>query len=467
MTWAWGFFLVYAVATAYLAYKSGQGNESAETFAVGSGHMPWWMAGITLGACLASSSTFVILPGFVYQSGFSALLGFTVPLVIGIAAGLLVLAFPFQRIGARLGALTIPHFLGAAYGSPALRQLFAGLNILNVAYLILITVGCGYVMEAALGVPYPAAVVGIVTFVFAYTGFGGANAHAWTNTLQGLIMVGVSLVIFLSGASLWPAVAADLATTGWTDPASPLFATAWEAYLVPVIVGFALSTQPHLLSKALYVDSTKDLTRTIAVGVLTYGIFCLVLFAGAYARIVLPAGIAQDQVMAQYLVFAFGAGPIGALVTTAILAAAMSTLDGLLVAIAASVGNDLFPGKGSVMANRLVLVGLAVATIGGALYPPKLVLLLGQLGIYGLVAASAGPLLAALFGRALHPAAAMASALVALVIHFGLSFTIVANPAVAVVAALAVAVPIAVVPSLLAAPAAPVSEGDPSAKQNL
>ena len=106
------------------------------------------------------------------------------------------------------------------------------------------------------------------------------------------------------------------------------------------------------------------------------------------------------------------------------------------------------------LANRVVLVVLAVATIAGALYPPKLVLLLGQLGIYGLVAASAGPLLAALFGRSLAAGPAVLSAVLALAVHFGLSLTVVDNPAVAVVAALLVAVPVAVLPSRWAPAAA-------------
>jgi SSS family solute:Na+ symporter/sodium/pantothenate symporter len=291
-----------------------------------------------------------------------------------------------------------------------------------------------------------------VTFVFAYTGFGGATAHAWTNTLQGGVMVGVSLLIFFGGAHLWPEVAADLPTTGFLDPDSVLFSTVFEAYVVPVIIGFALATQPHLLCKALYVDSKAALTKTVGVGMLTYAIFSLVLFAGAYARILLPEGVPQDQVMARYLVAALGTGPLGGLVSTAILAAAMSTLDGLLVAVAASVGNDLVPGKGSVWINRMVLVGLGGATILGSLYPPKLVLLLGQLGIYGLVAASAGPLLAALFRPGRTPAsAAMLSAVLALGVHFGLALTVVTNPALAACAALAVGVPVALVPSLLPA----------------
>jgi len=448
MSWAWFFFLIYAVFTAGLAWRSGRGTDSSASFAIGSGRMPWWMAGVTLGACLASSSTFVIMPGFVYASGLPALIGFTLPLLFGVALGLWTLSYRFQAVGGRHGALTVPHLLGAAYDSPRLRQLFAGLNILNVAYLILITVGCGYVMQAALGVPYHWAVVGIVTFVFAYTGFGGATAHAWTNTLQGMVMVVVSLLVFASGVGLWPEVMADLPTTGWVDPESVLFSTGWETYLVPVVIGYALSTQPHLLSKALYVEDRRELTRTIGLGMATYATFSLVLFAGAYARVSLPADVPQDQVMAQYLVHAFGDGPIGALISTAILAAAMSTLDGLLVAIAASVGNDLVPGKGSVWANRGVLVFLGVTTIAGALNPPQLVLILGQLGIYGLVAASAGPLLAALYSRGTPPvSAAFASSAVALLVHFGLS-TVIANPAVAACAALVVAVPIAVLPAV-------------------
>ncbi len=449
MTWTWALFAVYAVATAALALRSSRGTESAKTFALGDGHMHWGMAGITLGACLASSATFVLAPGFVYAEGLPALIGFSVPLVAGIAVGLGALAFRFQDVGGALGALTLPHLLGARYESDGLRRLFSALNVLNVAYLITIVVGCGYVMEAALGVPYRWAVVGIVGFVFAYTGLGGATAHAWTNSLQGGVMLLVSVVVFLAGAHRLPEVAADLATTGLVAPGSVLFSTSFEVWVVMFAMGFALATQPHLLCKALYVQDRRDLRRALVTGVLSFTVFCLVLFAGAYARLDLAAGVPQDRVMATWLAATFGAGPVGAFVSVAILAAAMSTLDGLLVAIAASVGNDLLPGRGSVWGNRAVLAVLAVATIGVALSPPRVVLLLGQLGVYGLVAASAGPLLAGLLLRGKLPAwAAGASATVALAVHFG-SAMFLSNPGLSALAALCAGVPVAVVPALI------------------
>lgn len=459
MTWA--LFAIYAVVTAVLAWRGGRANADGAGFAIGSGAMSPWVAGITLGACLASSATFVIVPGFVYAEGLPALVGFTLPFIAGITAGLVILTGPFQRWGKKVKALTVPHWLGSRYESPALRRLFAGLNVLNVAYLVLITVGCGYVMEAALGVPYPVAVVGIVAFVFGYTGFGGATAHAWTNTLQGVVML---VVAGLIAWACWPHLAAttdSLVSSGWTAPDSVLFSTPAEVWVVPFVMGAALTTQPHLLAKALYVKDRAALTKTVVIAVSCFAIFSLTLWAGATSRVVLEPGLAQDQVMAAWLQQAFSSPAITALVSVAILAASMSTLDGLLVAVSASVGGDLFTTP-SVRRNRVVLAVLALATIGIALSPPKLVLILGQLGVYGLVAASAGPLLVGLFHKGRLPAGpAIASAIAALVVHFGLALTIVDNPGVSACAALLVALPIAATAKLSGWTTSPTLRTDP------
>ncbi len=452
---AWLLFALYIAVTTWLAYKGGQKTGDAAEYAIGGGTMNPWLVGITLGACLASSATFVIVPGWVYAEGTAALIGFTLPFIAGIAAGLFVLAPRFQRIGAADGALTLPHWLGQRYNHAALRQMFSLLNVLQLAYLVLITVGCGMVMEQALGVPYPVAVVGVVAFVFAYTGFGGSYAHAFTNSLQGAVMLVMVVAIVASGWHWWldGSVARELGETGWTAPGSVLFSTPWEVWGISFAMGAALTTQPHLLTKALYVNGRRDLHITLGTGVATYMVFALVLFAGVYARIALPADLDRKAVMATYLAQAFPWDWVGAAVSVAILAASMSTLDGLLVAISASVGNDLLPGRGTVWVNRAVLVALAVVTAAVALSPPTLVLTLGQLGVYGLVAASAGPLLVGLFAEGdLDGRWAVAAALVALTTHFGLvagGYT--ANPGVGATAAILVSVPVAVMAYVVSA----------------
>lgn len=453
--WHWLLFAFYLLVTTGLAWRGGRHSQGGDGFAVGGGRMNPWLAGMTLGACLASSSVFVIMPGFVYADGLPALIGFTLPLIAGLGLGLVLFAPPFQRLGKQVAALTIPHWLGARYESPMLRRSFAALNVLNIAYLVLITVGCGYVMQAALGVPYTWAVVGIVCFVFGYTAFGGAWAHALTNSMQGAVMLVMALLIFGAGWQHWAdgSVVAVLADSGATAPDSLLFSTSLEVWLVPFVMGIALSTQPHLLTKALYVQGRRELGITVVTGMLAFTLFSLVLFAGVYARLALPEAVPQDQAMAAWLSLAFPWEPLGALVSVAILAASMSTLDGLLVAVSASVGNDLLLGSRdasdpkAVWLNRAVLAALAVATVAIALSPPKLVLVLGQLGVYGLVAASAGPLLAGLYRRgALDPRIALFSAGVALAVHFGLALTVVGNPGLSASIAVAIAAPLGFLP---------------------
>ncbi len=453
--WHYAFFMLYLAVTAALAWQGGRASKGAAGFAVGGGRMSPWLAGLTLGACLASSSVFVIMPGFVYADGLAALVGFTLPLIAGIALGLLVLAPPFQRMGKQVAALTIPQWLGQRYGSVALQRSFAGLVLLNLAYLVLITVGCGYVMQQALGVPYAVAVVGTVAFVFGYTALGGAWAHALTNSMQAVVMLAVAVLVFSAGAGHWVdgAVLRTLVDTGWTAPDSVLFSTPLQVWLVPFVMGLALSTQPHLLTKALYVEGRRALLLTVGIGVVCFAVFSLVLFAGVYARLDLAVPVPQDQAMAAWLAAAFPWEPLGALVSVAILAASMSTLDGLLVAISATLAQDLLTAgqvgsdRRAVWLSRAVLGALAVATAVFALSPPDLVLILGQLGVYGLVVASAGPLLAGLFSRGrLSPGAALASAGVALIVHLGLALTVVDNPGVSASIALACGVPLALLP---------------------
>lgn len=456
----WPLFILYAAFTAGLALWAGRGNTSASSFAIGSGQMSPWIVGITLGTSIASSATFVLYPGFVFADGLAALVGFSLPLIVGLLTGLVLFAPRFQRIGSDAKALTVPHWLGARYNDPALRRFFAALQVLNVAYLVLIAVGCAYVMQSSLGLPYHLALTGIIVFVFGYTALGGATAHAWTNTLQGIVMLGVSITVFVSGLGQWPAAWDSLVADGWTAPSSRLFSTPGEVWLVPFLMGIALTSQPHLLAKALYVRGRRALAGTVAIGMTTYAIFALMLSAGAYARLILPADTAQDKVVGEYIQIAFSSSPVmGAVITVAILAASMSTLDGLLVAVAASVGNDVFPGRGSVWINRLVLLGLAAATLLISWSPPDLVLILGQLGVYGLVAASVGPLVAGMWLSGPLPRGPVwLAAVVPLLIHFGLALPLlgeplVSNPGISALLGMAAGVVLAFAPLVLPRPA--------------
>src|SRR5688572_57379 len=222
------------------------------------------LAGVTLGATLASTATFVINPGFVYQYGLAALLALTLPLFAGIFAGLLLLGPGYRARG--VAAATLPAWVGQRYGSQGLRALFAGLCLLHVFFMVLVVVGAAYVLVAMLGMSYAWAVATVVVVAFTYVFLGGTYAHAYTNVAQGLLMLVAAVAIFIQAlrgmgspsAALDALAAQDPNLVGWINPASPFFRNWLEVALCPFVLGFAIVAQPHLLVKAQYVKSTRD-----------------------------------------------------------------------------------------------------------------------------------------------------------------------------------------------------------------
>ena len=136
----WSLFLLYLGATAWLAWLGWRKTRDLKSFATGGGTMSPLVVGITLAASMASTATFVINPGFIYKHGVAALIHLGVAVSLGIITGLIVLSAGFQRIGARTGALTLPHWIGQRYGSLRLgriRGAFGAEPVLAAALVLL------------------------------------------------------------------------------------------------------------------------------------------------------------------------------------------------------------------------------------------------------------------------------------------------------------------------------------------
>ena len=372
--WAWAFFLLYLLVTLWFAWQGKKRTATKADYAVGDRSMSPWIAGVTLGSCMVSSATFVLFPGYVYADGLAALLGLGVAHLAGVSTGLFVFAPRFQALDGDK-AVSVPHWLGMRYQSSTLRRLFSALNILLLAYTVLVTVSCGIVVSKTLGISYQAAIVAVVCIVFGYSAIGGAWAHAFTNSLQGLLMLVIASMVFASGWSWWMdgSVMRFLQQSPSVSPNSPLFSSSIEVWLVSYCMGLAFATQPQVLTKALYVRNQRELRKTLCIGIGCHVVFSLILFAGIYAHLALPQAVSdQKLVMAQYLQIAFDWKLLGVFASVGIVAASMSTLDGLLVAISASVVLDLLPERVSVRANWLFLALLGLLTLAISWNPPRL-----------------------------------------------------------------------------------------------
>ncbi|MFV0276452.1 MAG: sodium:solute symporter family transporter [Parahaliea sp.] len=439
--------LAYVALVFYLSWIGMRRTRDVRGFAIGNKDMSPYVIGITLAASIASTATFVINPGFVYVHGVSAYLHYGVAGSLGILSAFLVLTRGFLRLGEAHSALTIPQWIYHRYHHRGLSLFFAVINLLSITFVVLILVGCSLLVSGLFPVDQKTALVLVLVFVFSYVLMGGTYAHAYTNTLQGLMMMAVTAGLFVEGWQYFgDAPLAALKTIGSDyaapfNPSSNLYFSFFSVFVSGFVVTFALMLQPHILTKVLYLRSERDIGKFIGTTVIVGTLFTLMLMLGFYARL---AGLeipTQDTVVTQYLLHEFATSPAGqyvlVLIFLTLLAAGMSTLDGILVALSAMVVNDIVQPLCGQRVNGLVLsrwVLVAVGVIGAALAwnPPPIIGLFAQKGVYGLAAASTVPILfGVLLRRELPLWLVGGAALVALLTHLVLNLGgYVSNPAV-------------------------------------
>lgn len=421
--------LVYASALLGIGLWSSRRARSEDAFLLGSRGLGPVVAGLAYSA--SSSSAWVLLgfSGFVYASGVSALW-----MVPGILAGYLAVwlgAGPVLQHASRAkGHLTLTDFL-VEDTSPVMAQ------VIRIVATVLISIcfawyvaaqfqGAGQAFDGLFGTGLGTGVLIGAGVVLVYTFLGGFHAVSLVDTLQGLLIGIVAIILpaaALVAAGGFAGIASGLSAA---SPALSAPFSDWSGWLALGLVmghtatGFGALGQPHLVS---WIMATRDRrSRLIGAGVAVgWGlvVYSGMAVLGLSARAILGADAPAEGVffrMASDLLPAVMAGVI----TAAVLSAIMSTVDSQLLVAGAAISHDLgFAGRNGqrpVRTARMAILAVCAAAVAVTFLLPSSIFA-RVLFAWTALGAAFGPVVVA---RAVGWHASGAGVLLAMLTGFGL-----------------------------------------------
>lgn len=426
-------YLAIALAVGLLAGR-GRSKLSVSEYAVaerGLGLVVMWFL---MGGTIFSAFAFLGGPGWAFSQGAAAFY-----ILAYVALGLLpwyIIGPRLARMGRARGYLTMGDFVRDHYGS---KPLVAVMGVVALAafvqYLTLQLKGVAYVFNVMTGgtVPFWAGALLAYGIVIVYVASGGVRAAAWSDVVQGGLMllvawvIGIWLVFYLHDGPGAMFQAIDEAKPGFLtigDPGSAMGPVAYSTITLVSIIGFIM--WPHLFMKSF---TTSE--RRIKQVVISYPLFALflipVLFIGFAGVMAVPVDAldAPDQILPHLVTNVM---PVGAVVFGLIgagaLAAAMSSADAITHGASVTLARDIvYPYRPSmseraqVWTMRGAVVGVgAIAYYLAVVGAESLVDLL--IGAYGAIVQFAPVVYGALFLRRASAAAALSGLVVGVVVNF-------------------------------------------------
>ena len=420
--WSWLFLVIYIVGMLAFGWVASRRVANADDFATArSSYGPYFLA-LAFAATTASGATFLGSPGLGYEFGMASVWGkFLYPM--GVYFGVLITIRLVATSGHRFGNRSIPEYLGDRYQSDGVRLLVSVFSLVLFFYIAGQLVSGLVMFEVMLGLEPMTALIITSAVLLIYVVLGGAHADIITDGIQGLMMLLVAVMVivmflFASGVdgglgglidNLW---AQDENLVGALNRSNSLY-DSWWAIIAVLFAHIPLGMLPHIGNKVWALKHDGDRMRFVklafAVG-LTMGMLGLggILARGVLGPELLEAGRSANEALPALFIELFPTW-LAALIGVGVLAAIMSTADGLVVSSSQIVANDIYrrsivPRYSAHLSDAQVdhrvlaisrwstVIVLVLCTIMAWAMQDMNIALLVWMGTGGMMAAFAGPL---------------------------------------------------------------------------
>jgi SSS family solute:Na+ symporter len=372
---------------------------SLKNYFIASGSLPAWAIGMSILATLISSITFLAYPGEGFKSNWILLVqGLMVPITLVFFIGFVV---PLYRNIIKLSAYEyFEHrfgFFARLYSS--IGFFLAHFSKMGTVFFLL---AVAFAKMTGFDTVQTIWIIGfIVVFI---TLIGGIESIIWLDVFQGFLLIAGGIIalaiIIFSTPGGFSAIWKVAETNGRTGFGPFDFSFAKLTFWVMLFNGIFYAIQKYgtdqtIVQRYLTAKTNKDAIKASLIGVgLTVPVWALFMFIGtalfSYYQIhtgILPEGIKADGVFPHFIITQLPVGIIG-LILSALLAAAISTLDADLNCLSAICVQDYYKRikpnsteKQHMFMSRLVIILSGITAILIALYYNKI----GGEGALGIV----------------------------------------------------------------------------------
>jgi sodium/proline symporter len=343
--------IVYLGILAALAIWSRRETHTLSGYYLAGKKLPYWVVAFSTNATGESGWLLLGLSGMGYAVGVQAY-WVVVGEILGIAASWWIVARRLKRMGDATDAITVPDILTAKFEDK--WNLIRGVAVVIIlimvtAYVTAQMVASGKALQSFLGMDYQAAVIVGAIFIIGYTFVGGYKAVAYTDVVQGVLM--------LLGLIAVPA-AAIYASGGWAEVHSNLslqdpalvdmmaVSNGGRPILIAiasfVAIGLPFLGVPQLLIRFMSARDEGEIKKARIVSMSVMVFFTAgAVTAGVAGRALFP-GLEDPETIFPVLSNNLFPEIISGMLLVVVLSAIMSTVDSLLLLASSAVVRDAY-----------------------------------------------------------------------------------------------------------------------------
>ena len=341
--------VLYLGIMAFIGWYAGRKTNNIGDFFVLSGKAGVVVSGIAYFSTQFSMGTFLGTPGTIYGVGYAGM-------AISVPGAVFCMILPALLIGRKLitlghkyGFLTMADYLTDRYHS---KNMSGVLGVMMLFFLVPMMgaqiIGAGVIVHVFTGLPEWVGVVGMGIIVILYCMTGGMKGAMMTDVIQGSLMIATAVVTFSVSIVMGGGFSNINHTLQSMNEAYLTFPGAngympWTYYISNIVLwSFFTMGQPHLFTKFFAMKDHKTMFKAILLG--TAGMFfsaTLIEWAGVNGIASIQNIEKADQIIP--MILQRGMNPfLASIFIAGIVAAGMSTIDGILVTTTGAVTRDIY-----------------------------------------------------------------------------------------------------------------------------